>query len=728
VTWDAARLAAAGRTLGPLQGHLATFTSQAEVDAVKNKFGTKNAWIGASDAATEGDWKWVAGLEAGTSFWSGAANGTKVNNAFFNWNSGEPNDSNNEDYAQLNGHSGRWNDNSGNATANGYLVEYSQEFNAGRSPFSSSTAGASLELQKQNQAPSAALPGSQRPLVDLGTNSDDDARSVVIQNDGKILIAGFTTAQPVDGSGSSKNYGVVRLNANGALDTTFGSSGKALLDLGNNTADDAYSLVTQSDGKILIAGFTTAQPVGGSGSSKNYGVVRLNANGILDTTFGSSGKALLDLGNNTADYAYSLVTQSDGKILIAGYTDAQPAGGTGSSKNYGVVRLNIDGTLDSSFGSSGKALLDLGNSTADEAKAVVTQRDGKILIAGYTDAQPTGGKGDSWNYGVVRLNANGSLDKSFGTSGKALLDLGSNSYDYANSVVMQSDGKVLIAGTTNAQSTGGSGSSSNYGVVRLDANGTLDTTFGSSGKALLDLGANSADDTYSVVTQSDGKILIAGITTAQPAGGTGTSNNYGVVRLNADGILDTSFGELQPNSSARTGKVLLDLFTNSDDRAYSVVTQSDGRILIAGSTNAKPEGGTGTSNNYVVVRLNTDGTLDSTFGITSLDGKANYLIGSAAVALDENVTLSDSQLAALNNGAGNYNGARLVLQRDGGANPGDVFSALNKLQLETATGSAPGRIVLGNTTATSSTLAIGSWTQANEIGRASCRERVSTPV
>jgi uncharacterized delta-60 repeat protein len=281
---------------------------------------------------------------------------------------------------------------------------------------------------------------------------------------------------------------------------------------------------------------------------------------------------------------------------------------------------------------------------------------------------------------VVRLNANGSLDTGFGTNGQSLIDLRD---DIAYSVVTQADGKILIAGTTTAQPAGVTGTSKNYGVVRLNANGSRDTSFGTNGQALLDLGSNTDDDARSMVAQADGKILIAGTTAAQPPGATGTFSNYGVVRLNADGSRDTSFGT--------NGQTLLDLGSNTIDEAYSMVTQADGKILIAGGSMKLL---------YGVVRLNADGTLDTTFApVSSLDGKASYVIGAPAVRLDNDVRLNDPDLATLNSGAGNYAGTRLVLQRDGGASANDRFAGTGKLQLEApAAAGQPGRVLLGSTT------------------------------
>jgi uncharacterized delta-60 repeat protein len=134
-------------------------------------------------------------------------------------------------------------------------VEYDPELISYRSPFSSRTATASLQLQKLNQGPSSALPNGGKLIVDLGSETDDAARSVVLQSDGKILIAGYTEAQP-SSTGGQYNYGVLRLNADGSFDTGFGNAGKALIDLGKNSYDLAYSMLTQTEGKILIAGLT----------------------------------------------------------------------------------------------------------------------------------------------------------------------------------------------------------------------------------------------------------------------------------------------------------------------------------------------------------------------------------------------------------------------------------------------------------------------------------------
>ncbi|MEH2044957.1 DUF4347 domain-containing protein, partial [Nostoc sp.] len=167
--------------------------------------------------------------------------------------------------------------------------------------------------------------------------------------------------------------------------------------------------------------------------------------------------------------------------------------------------------LDTSFDSDGKVITDIGSKTNDTARSVVIQADGKILVAGAS----------SNNFAVVCYNSDGSLDNSFGSNGKVTTDIGTNSSDIAYSVTLQGDGKILVAGV----------SSGNFAVVRYNSNGSLDTNFNTTGKVTTDIGTGSSDTAYSVTLQADGKILVAGV----------SSGNFAVVRYNSNGSLDTNF-------------------------------------------------------------------------------------------------------------------------------------------------------------------------------------------
>ncbi|MDZ7953955.1 putative Ig domain-containing protein [Nostoc sp. DedQUE09] len=359
----------------------------------------------------------------------------------------------------------------------------------------------------------ASFDSDGKVTTDIGTNTTDTARSIVIQDDGKILVAGV----------SNNNFAVVRYNSNGSLDSTFGTAGKVATNLGST--DIAYSIALQDDGKILLAGV----------SSSNFAVVRYNNNGSLDTSFGTAGKVITNLGSS--DIAYSMALQDDGKILLAGV----------SNSNFAVLRYNSNGSLDTSFGTAGKVITNLGST--DIAYSVSVQDDGKILLVGVSNN----------NFAVVRYDSNGSLDTSFGTAGKVITNLGST--DIAYSVSVQDDGKILLVGVSN----------NNFAVVRYDSNGSLDTSFGTAGKVITNLGGT--DIAYSVSVQANGKIIVAG----------SSKNNFALVRYNSNGSLDTSFGT--------AGIITTDIGINTTDNAYAL-TQHDGTVIVAGVS----------ANNFAVAR------------------------------------------------------------------------------------------------------------------------------
>ena len=414
--------------------------------------------------------------------------------------------------------------------------------------------------------------------TDMGANSEESpAYSVVLQSDGKIVFGGHS------GGNGSWNFAVVRYNVDGTLDTSFDSDGKVTTDIGVSTEDLIYSLDLQSDGKIVVAGYSY------SGGQSDFALVRYNTNGSLDTTFDIDGKVVTDIGAAIADNARSVAVQSDGKIVVAGFSDI------GASSDFVLVRYNVNGSLDTTFDSDGKVTTDIGTNSGDTALTVVLQSDGKIVAAGYSDV---GGSGD---FALVRYNVDGSLDTSFDSDGKVTTDIGISSSDSAGySVVLQSDGKIVFAGSSVV------GGSSDIVVVRYNANGTLDTSFDTDGKVVSDIGTLSDDAANSVVLQSDGKIVVAGYSDA------GGSSDFIMARYNTNGTLDTSFDT--------DGKVVSDIGTLSDDAANSVVLQSDGKIVVAGYSDVLYP------NDFVLVRYNANGTLDTTFdtdGISTINISGN---------------------------------------------------------------------------------------------------------
>lgn len=313
----------------------------------------------------------------------------------------------------------------------------------------------------------------------LNVNTDfsfdaDSASSIALQSDGKILVAGRTQFAFDD------DFALARHNADGSPDASFGFNGEVTETISFD--DDAINgMVIQPNGKILVAGRAKI------GGNDDFALARYNLDGSLDPQFNSTGA---DPGTATTDFsgddeAFNLVQQSDGKVILVGRAG-------GSDPAFALARYNTDGTIDSSFGTNGKVRTDWAGAT-DEAKAVVLQADGKILVAGST------GTGANAKFALARYEVNGTVDSSFGQGGKVTGDF----LGKAASLHLQPNGQIIVTGTV------GGGTNGDFGVARYNANGTLDTSFGQGGKIVTDLGGN---DSVSNAVLQDGKLTLVGTT------------------------------------------------------------------------------------------------------------------------------------------------------------------------------------------------------------------------
>ena len=240
----------------------------------------------------------------------------------------------------------------------------------------------------------------------------------------------------------------------------------------------------------------------------------LAAPGDLDLTFGNGGKVLTPIGSGN-DYSFGAAIQSDGKIVLAGESY------NGANRDFALARYNPDGSLDASFGSGGKVVTPIG-SRDESAGDIAIQPDGKIVVAGYSI------NADSFaDFALVRYNANGSLDNSFGTGGKVTTSFGSVGSDVviAHAIAIQADGKIVAAGRS-------FGNFNKFALARYNTNGSLDTSFGTGGKLTTQISSNSNDEAYAVAIQSDGKIVVGGRSF------NGATYDFAVVKYNTDGSLD----------------------------------------------------------------------------------------------------------------------------------------------------------------------------------------------
>ncbi|MCP4983440.1 MAG: hypothetical protein GY935_23435, partial [Gammaproteobacteria bacterium] len=466
-----------------------------------------------------------------------------------------------------------------------------------------------------NDAPTfMPLSADGKVITAIGSGSEV-GRSVTMQDDGKILVAGYSN------NGSNDDLALTRYNTDGSLDTTFDGDGTLTTAIGSST-DRGYGVVVQDDGKILVSGYSH------NGSDNDFVLIRYNTDGTLDTSFDADGNndgiVITPIGSGD-DSSFAVSVQSDGKILVAGKSN-------NANTDFALVRYNTDGSLDTSFDADGIVTTDFGFGY-DVGLGLMVQGDGKILVAGRSY------NGSNDDFALARYNTDGSLDTSFDGDGMLITPIGTGS-DYPEAATLQSDGKILVVGLTN-------GSDDDFALVRYNTDGSLDTSFDADNDGIVITPIGSGNDKGRAVTvQSDGKILVAG------ESHNGSNYDFALVRYNADGSLDNSFDT--------DGKVTMD-FGSGNDTIYGITVQSDGKILVAGSSN------NGSNNDFALVRYNADGSLDTTFDeINTLNGTPTFTEGGAAVVLDADVEIRDLELDALNGGLGNYDGASVTLGRNGG--------------------------------------------------------------
>ena len=454
------------------------------------------------------------------------------------------------------------------------------------------------------------------------SGTDGSVSSVAMQNDGKLIIVGdFTTVNGVS------RTNIARLNADGTLDNSF-RDGDGFFKITPTSA----IITLQSDGKILVAGHTC------NGAPPCYTFdsffARLNTDGSLDNGF-QNGFALSDGG-----YISALAVRRDGKVLIAGRNRCTGAGEFTSCHPF-VAQLNADGTQDSSFQTE---------VSADGVSAIAVQSDGKVLLGGqFTTVNGMG------RTNIARLNADGTLDLGFQIDFKA---------DYVSKIALQKDEKVLLIGGRFAPV---SGESRNF-IARVNADGTLDSDFGSGGLGV---------DFYvaSITVQADGKILIGGESVSSD-----NVSHIRVLRLNADGTLDNGFQYPRSESNYHSG---------ANGNVASVAAQSDGKVLIGGSfnrVNGMPAAG--------IARLNADGTLDSGFQTTGSKAFNPSGVESIALQSDGKMLISGrfidniSRVARLNADGTLDNGFHNVAV-------GGIFGGITSVAVQ-----SDGKVLIGGTDGT----------------------------
>lgn len=438
-------------------------------------------------------------------------------------------------------------------------------------------------------------------------------RAMILQDDGKILIGGN-----VGGGG----FSIQRINGNGTPDATFGTDGTGRSTPAFPGGQDAMltALVIQrktlpgggASQKIVAAGMLTQDIWGSAFPQGDFAVARYNMDGSLDTSFGTGGVVITDLPQRSL--LTSIGLQSDGKIVVGGLSSL------GQPIEYGyavALRYTADGVLDTAFGNSGIASVGYGPEfLSTDSYALAIQPDDKIVLGGYVTALFTDNYGPQFNFdiGLMRLNPDGSLDASFGDSGKVKTDLrGVDPYSHDGIMGLAIQSDNKIVAVGERQFNG----ASTYATLRYNPDGSLDQTFGAGGIVDLEVDGYASD----VLVQPDNSILVAG-------------SGYRIVKYNSDGTRDTSFG-----SGGVTYPPAVDWYggpfiTGEDGTAnwwYSLARDPSGKVIIAGYAGTVQGDFTYGCASSFVVRYNSNvgGMID--LGVQTQ--QANEASGSSAVTV-----------------------------------------------------------------------------------------------
>lgn len=400
------------------------------------------------------------------------------------------------------------------------------------------------------------------------------ANSIVVDKDLNCLIAGYSQ----DLTTGLSTAILARHLPLGAFDTSFANNGIASLLIGSNTY--FASIALQADNKIVAAGqIITYSPLAA--------IARYNNDGTLDITFGDNGIITMPYIANAAGSSFNSVQiQADGRIVAAGSIV------TNGSGKILLARFNTDGSLDNTFGTNGLVITQTAHMSV--AKSLIIQPDQSLVIGGFAQASGPA------KFLVARYTPTGSLDNSFGSNGITTTAIDQSNLSIAYSIALQSDGKIVAAGT--GQFDGYSA----FVLARYTTNGLLDTSFNVTG--IVQTLVDNYSFAQNVLVQDDGKIVPTGISTGN------TNGAFATIRYNTDGSLDTTFGtdgiattQLNPDGQGDFAYAIAFQPGTSLDTHGSIMGAPG--LLVAGQSDL----------NYGIIRYQeNDGTLDTNFGIDGM--------------------------------------------------------------------------------------------------------------
>jgi uncharacterized delta-60 repeat protein len=388
----------------------------------------------------------------------------------------------------------------------------------------------------------------------------DIAHSSVLDSTGRLIVAGYSF------NGSSNDFVVTRYNTNGTLDTSFGTGGNVTTDFGSD--DRGYGVAVDSLGRIVVVGST------GVGINMDFAAARYLSNGTLDSSFDGDGKVITGVGlypNPFNDAAYSVLIDGSDRIIAGGYTE------TGFHWDFALVRYNVNGSLDTSFGGDGRVNADIAGNRSETISSLAWGASGKIVAAGHTLNPANGG---NWDIALARFNDDGSLDTSLAGDGTLATTLSANNADLAKDVVVDSLGRIVLAGYMSPD-----GTDVDLAVVRYLPDGTLDTTFDGDGVATTSVASGHAVGN-GLAIDSQGRLVLAGYSR------NGTNREFLTARYLSNGSLDTAFG----NDGIASTDV-----DAGESFGQDVLLDGNGAIIVAGYSN------NGSNEDLAAIRLDAAG-------------------------------------------------------------------------------------------------------------------------
>jgi uncharacterized delta-60 repeat protein len=472
-------------------------------------------------------------------------------------------------------------------------------------------------------------------------------------DDGSFITLGRTATGGFDSLSTEVKFFLTKYKADGSIDTAFGTDGKTVVSLGQKFID-SIAFTTLSDGKFLVSG--TQRDNNSHTSNRTIFLARLNLNGSIDTTFGTngvlnpSGTGLGGTSGTSGVVISNVIVQEDGKTIITGYDLL-----SGRYQGF-AFKVNSDGLLDTSYGTSGKTLVDY----AQNHDAIVDS-DGKLLLVGggvYVNPTDYGAK-------ISRILTDGAFDFSFGTDGTTVVDVVDMAYQDFRTVALQSDGKIIATMHANGPTR----------VYRFNTNGSVDSTFNNN-TGYLDLATLFSNQRVTGLTVDDSDNIFV-------TGSIYTAYTSKVAKITPNGTLDTTFGTsgvLEFNvyggatSSENNGRGM--------EGSIELTKANDGKMLILGNVGGGYSLNNNifsTDLNIYIGKIDSNGAFDRDFGapLNSLGNTVLFKEGESAITLAPNATLVDKDLRDIN-----YGGVVVSLSRQSGASANDIFGASGNLTLQ----------------------------------------------